>query len=591
MTAAPTASHLSLDDMARLLDVAGDDVAALAGDERDQVHALRAHLRGCTACTVALAREASLEEDALAVAAELVFCPGCSRPHARADDVRGPARCAFCGVAFAPGGLHVEQVLSESDHGRLYLARGPEGPVALKEIVFARVPDVEALERFEREARLLQQLRHERIPRYLTSFSEGEGVHLRLYLAQRYVDGPALLEQLEVRRFTEGEVRAMAREVLAILVALQGLSPPVIHRDVKPANLVRGPDGALCLVDFGSARDVAKTTGGTLVGTFGYMPMEQLSGVVDESTDVYALGATMVHLLTRRPPWETLQDEALPASLTASPALRSFLARCVAPRDRRFPNARAALVALDGLPQADARRRRRPWVLGAAALVIVAVGAAGAPAALQAMRAPRGLPPAEAPLVEAPPVPPQRQDGRAQAREQLIDSHATIDAHIAMHLGDIVGCGRRSSFTGDVEATWAVAPTGMVEGLSVRGSDARLVSCLTGAIKAWRFPARAGGVAVDVARTFNFGAGAAVKQAASDDRKLTIELQDADIRNVIRLIGDVAERDVVFGDDVHGKVTTKFVNTPWERALDHILQTHDLVVEDGDGVLRVEKRR
>ena len=72
-----------------------------------------------------------------------------------------------------------------------------------------------------------------------------------------------------------------------------------------------------------------------------------------------------------------------------------------------------------------------------------------------------------------------------------------------------------------------------------------------------------------------------MKQAASDDRKITIELQDADIRNVIRLIGDVAERDVVFGDDVHGKVTTKFVNTPWERALDHILQTHDLVVEDG----------
>jgi serine/threonine-protein kinase len=193
----------------------------------------------------------------------------------------------------------------------------------------------------------------DRVPRYVASFSEGEGVHLRLYLAQKYVDGPALQDELETRRFDERDARSIAREILAILVDLQALSPPVIHRDVKPANLVRDRDGKLSLVDFGSARDVAKTTGGTLVGTFGYMPVEQLSGAVDESTDVYALGATLVHLLTRRPPWETAPNGALStttlSSLSISSSFKKFLARCLAPRDRRFASAREALAALDAL--------------------------------------------------------------------------------------------------------------------------------------------------------------------------------------------------------------------------------------------------
>jgi serine/threonine protein kinase len=81
-------------------------------------------------------------------------------------------------------------------------------------------------------------------------------------------------------------------------------TPPVLHRDLKPANVVLRPDGTLALVDFGSVRTLStdRTHGSTLVGTFGYMPPEQLGGTVDRTSDLYALGATLLHDLTGRDP-------------------------------------------------------------------------------------------------------------------------------------------------------------------------------------------------------------------------------------------------------------------------------------------------
>ncbi|HEY4220671.1 MAG TPA: protein kinase [Myxococcota bacterium] len=353
-------AHVSAHSIGRFVDGDGSDL------ERDR---MRAHVRSCSACAGLLARTARLDDDERALEDALALCPSCERASPRAEP-----RCGYCGVAFAPGGYRVERVVHESDHGRLYVARSDDDGgalVALKEVVFARLPNLDALRRFERETELLRQLRHPRIPQYLASFSEGEGVHLRLYLAQRYVDGASLLDELAAKRFSEAEVWALAREVLEILAHLQQLSPPVLHRDVKPANLVRGKNGALSLVDFGSARDVDHTVGGTLVGTFGYMPVEQLTGIVDESTDIYALGATLVHVLTRRPPWESPRVDA-------SPRLRALIDRMMAPREKRFANARTALAALDARP----RPRTGVVVTSVAAGVIALACAVAAPLAL-----------------------------------------------------------------------------------------------------------------------------------------------------------------------------------------------------------------
>src|SRR5437763_10007235 len=109
-------------------------------------------------------------------------CAGCGR--AGTD-----SRCAVCGVALAPRGYAVASVLAQTDHGRVSRARSPDGAiVALKELQFASVPGAQQIDAFEREAATLKTLHHPRIPRYVDSFSEGEGVHLRLYLAAEFIE-------------------------------------------------------------------------------------------------------------------------------------------------------------------------------------------------------------------------------------------------------------------------------------------------------------------------------------------------------------------------------------------------------------------
>jgi serine/threonine protein kinase len=343
-------------------------------------------------------------------------CALCTSP------VQGP-RCEACGAPVEPGGFRVLRQLAQSPHSRLFLAERDGVRVALKELLFALVPDAARLEGFEREAELLRQLKHPRIPRLWSSFREGSGVNLRLYLAQEFVEGRSLLEELEHHRFSEREVRQIARQVLEVLVYLHGLSPKVIHRDLKPANIMRRPDGEIALVDFGAARDLVRgsTHRSTLVGTFGYMPPEQLGGTVDETSDLYALGASLIHLLARKSPDELLRpglEIAFEDAVNASPGLKAFLARLIErDRGRRFPSATAALQALDALEHARPRppppaslqqapqTRRMVFLMGLTASIVATAGLAGF-LVMGSPTAPSVPPPqVEVPLPPPPPPP------------------------------------------------------------------------------------------------------------------------------------------------------------------------------------------
>ena len=324
-------------------------IGAFDGD----VAALERELAEDEAAREIVADEARLELVLREAAAAATFCPACN------DLVRG-ARCDACGAAIRPGGYTVERVLVSNAHGRMYAARDVDGKqVALKELAFVQSPAPDAVAAFERESKVLRALEHPAIPKFCASFQEGVGVHARYYLAQELVAGEALDHRLVGHWFTEAEILGIARQVLDVLVYLQGLSPMVIHRDIKPANLLLGPDGKIAVVDFGAAHVQGMTIGTTTIGTFGYMPIEQLVGDVDATTDVYALGASLIHLLTRREPCQILQGGLLAdAELNVSRAVRALLAKLVAPNPRdRFRSATEARAACERLMQP-----RRGWL-------------------------------------------------------------------------------------------------------------------------------------------------------------------------------------------------------------------------------------
>lgn len=305
-------------------------------------------------------------------------CVVCGEP--RAGD-----RCPQCGAGQAPGGYVVERLLAQTAHSRMYVATGPDGRrVALKELVFAFVPGAQELDAFEREAAVLKELDVPGVPRLIAAFQDGLGVGTRLYLAQEFVEGTSLADRLRAGPIDEGAAIAIARRVLEILDRLHSRTPPVVHRDVKPANLLERADGEMVLVDFGSARVLANavTFRSTLVGTYGYMPPEQLGGSVDATADLYALGATLAHLLTGTAP-TTLMGDGLVIDVDARiPATRPFqrwLSRLLAPaRTKRFPSAREALRALEATstPAPAAAPPSRRAVL-AATVVLVCAGLAG----------------------------------------------------------------------------------------------------------------------------------------------------------------------------------------------------------------------
>jgi len=215
-------------------------------------------------------------------------------PHAAAkDSVLG----SWIGEYFA------DRVLGEGGMGKVYRATGRDGSrVALKVVKKQYAQHESFRRRFYREARVAQTVKH---PNVVPVFSLGE--HLGLpYMVQGYVDGPSLAETL--RRDGPLDVaRSMriCRDVAGGLDALQGAG--MIHRDIKPGNVLLDRHGRAYVTDFGLAKDPhgsVLTLPGRAIGSADYMAPEQIRGEpVSAATDIYALGCMIYECLCGRPPF------------------------------------------------------------------------------------------------------------------------------------------------------------------------------------------------------------------------------------------------------------------------------------------------
>ena len=244
--------------------------------------------------------------------------------------------------------------------------------VAIKELSLRRMTEWKILELFEREARILSQLKHPGIPAYLDYFQVDTSEDRRFYLVQELATGLSLATLVENGwHAKETEIRDIVAQILAILSYLQEFNPPVIHRDIKPQNIIRGEDGRVFLVDFGAVQDTYRHTmlrGSTVIGTYGYMAPEQFGGQAYPATDLYGLATTLLFLLTHRSPADLPQHRLkidFRSQVQISPDLANWLQIMLEPvAEDRFTSANEALAALNGkysgIINASNQKRRVP---------------------------------------------------------------------------------------------------------------------------------------------------------------------------------------------------------------------------------------
>jgi serine/threonine protein kinase len=225
---------------------------------------------------------------------------------------------------------------------------------AVKEVQLETEADfaTQSREQFHREASVLARLDHPNLPKVSDYFSEGG----RDYLVMDFVAGRNLKEIMdEARRqgrfLEEKQVRAWADQLCDALEYLHSQEPPILHRDVKPANI------RLKLVDFGLVKLLAPDDSRTITilqgrGTIQYTPLEQYggdTGHTDVRSDIYSLGATLYHLLTNQPPADVkqrfLQPDSLPSPRSLNPRLSPRVERAILRALEMHPDRRPASVA------------------------------------------------------------------------------------------------------------------------------------------------------------------------------------------------------------------------------------------------------
>ncbi len=271
-----------------------------------------------------------------------ILCPKCHKPN-----LRRARFCQHCGhdvvlnnhVPSDERRYVITRVIKQGGQGAVYEGIDDSGQIfAIKEMLdkFTDPKErTEAIDRFNAEAELLQGLNHPRIPRIYSHFTD-EGRH---YLTMDFIRGKDLEEIVEERGILpETLTLEYADQICDVLIYLHGKG--LIYRDMKPSNvMIEDASGAVKLVDFGITKLFKPTERGTQIGTPGYAPPEQYQGLATPASDIYALGATLHHMLTGRDPTEQMPFDFPPAhtinssvSKRTSEALQKALQKV--PQDR-----------------------------------------------------------------------------------------------------------------------------------------------------------------------------------------------------------------------------------------------------------------
>lgn len=243
------------------------------------------------------------------------------------------------------------ECFSAQDDAQTLLARDrASGAFCVVKCFFAQNPFYD-----HTEPEVLRTLDRKPFPGFL---GEYKNEHMRC-VVREYVEGETLAQTARTGRFDEAQVIRIGSQLCTQLAVLHDLTPPVIHRDIKPQNVVMRPDGNAVLIDFGISRVLSDQETDTVAfGTQGFAPPEQYGfAQTDERSDLYSLGVLLNWMLT---------GEAGPVRLADTP-LKKVLQRCTSfdPKDR-YAGAEQLRKALLGADPANRRKRRRVISIAAA---------------------------------------------------------------------------------------------------------------------------------------------------------------------------------------------------------------------------------
>lgn len=180
-------------------------------------------------------------------------------------------------------------------------------PVAIKVFDFQSIDDLKSLELFEREISTLRSLHIKGVPRYMDTIKSDRYI----YLVETYIEAPSLETRIQRGdRYTFDQILTITCNAAQILKELNDFVPPVIHRDIKPGNILVDDALQVYLVDFGvTASPKPSSLAMTFAGTAGYLAPELLFNKITPAADVYSLGMTLIHLITHTSPCDMMTDD------------------------------------------------------------------------------------------------------------------------------------------------------------------------------------------------------------------------------------------------------------------------------------------
>ena len=254
-----------------------------------------------------------------------MFCPECGYKINENDSF-----CFACGSmlkkSVGDGRYEIIKILGKGGMGQVLLAHDSkmETDIVLKQLIPPKDDDAMKFEylekRMKEEAKLLYRLNYNGLPKVMDCFSENGN----FFLVMQYIEGKDLSKVLSEQ--PEGKIELSQcipwmDRLLDILGFLHGHEPPIIHRDIKPQNIMIDKSDILYLVDFGIAMQMGKRQEYTRIGTCDYASPENFTGKYDKTSDIYSLGATFYRLITGLAPADRIHPESFPP-------IREYLPDC-----------------------------------------------------------------------------------------------------------------------------------------------------------------------------------------------------------------------------------------------------------------------